>query len=309
VTLESWSLLDMPDLTGTRALVTGATNGLGRRTAFELARSGAEVVVAARDPLRLEQLVTDLRLEVPDPVVHPMLVNLADLTSVRYAAVAAAAHGPLNLLVNNAGVMGAGYHRTVDGFELQLGTNHFGHFALTGLLLPRLLESGDARVVTVASQAHRLGRKAPLGDPRVQEGRYRRWHSYASSKLANLLFTFELDRRAHAAGLPLTAHAAHPGHTATRLMDADQDTGVRPPSGWVLAAAFGLLGQPAELGALPTLMAATAELPPASYVGPRGFAELRGMPHVVRASERAQDAVAGRRLWELSEQATGISYL
>jgi hypothetical protein len=107
----------------------------------------------------------------------------------------------------------------------------------------------------------------------------------------------------------LTAHAAHPGHTATRLMDADQDTGVRPPSGWVLAAAFGLLGQPAELGALPTLMAATAELPPASYVGPRGFAELRGMPHVVRASERARDAVAGRRLWELSEQATGISYL
>ena len=300
----------MPDLTGRRALVTGVTSGLGEATVLELVGRGAEVVMAARNRDKLAAAVADVQRRVPAAVVHPLHVDLADLTSVRRAADEAASYGPLHLLVNNAGVMATPYQRTTDGFELQMGTNHFGPFALTGLLLPLLLESGDARVVSVASQAHRMARRAPLEDPRLSHGHYRRWQAYAESKLANLLFTFELERRARSAGLPLKALAAHPGYASTSLMGAGRTAAgegdkVRTR---ILTAAFAVAGQSAEMGALPTLMAATADLPGGSYVGPSGFAEMHGMPKVVGTRRLARDPEAARRLWDISEQATGVRY-
>lgn len=306
----AWTPQEVPDLTGRRALVTGVTSGLGEATVLELVGRGAEVVMAARHQDKLAAAVAAVQRRVPAAAVHPLLVDLADLTSVRRAAEEARSLGPLHLLVNNAGVMATPYQRTSDGFELQLGTNHFGPFALTGLLMPLLLESGDARVVSVASQAHRMALRAPLDDPRLQERRYRRWQAYAESKLANLLFTFELERRARAAGLPLKALAAHPGYTSTGLMGAGRAAAgegdhVRTR---ILSAAFAVAGQSSAMGALPTLMAATADLPGGTYVGPRGFAEMHGMPKVVGTRGLARDAETARRLWEISEQATGVRY-
>ena len=306
----AWTLQEVPDLTGRRALVTGVTSGLGEATVLELVGRGAEVVMAARDQDKLAAAVAAVKRRVPAAAVRPLLVDLADLTSVRRAADEARSLGSLHLLVNNAGVMATPYQRTTDGFELQLGTNHFGPFALTGLLMPLLVESGDARVVSVASQAHRMALRAPLDDPRLPERRYRRWQAYAESKLANLLFTFELERRARAADLPVRALAAHPGYTSTGLMGAGRTAAgegekVRTR---ILSAAFAVAGQSAAMGALPTLMAATADLPGGTYVGPRGFAEMHGTPKVVGTRRLARDAETARRLWDISEQATGVRY-
>jgi NAD(P)-dependent dehydrogenase (short-subunit alcohol dehydrogenase family) len=303
-----WGLGDVPDLGGRRALVTGVTSGLGESIALELARAGAEVVLAARSEDKLAATEADLRAQLPTAALHRLRVDLADLSSVRRAAEQASALGPLDVLVNNAGVMATPYQRTVDVFELQLGTNHLGPFALTGLLLPALVASGDGRVVSTASQAHRMCRRAPLGDPRVPTGRYSRWRAYAQSKLANLLFTFELDRRLRAAGLPVRALAAHPGFAATGLVASGYAEGARRPVRRVLVGAFGLLGQPPARGALPTLMAATADLPGASYVGPRDLFQMRGTPRLVGSRRLARDPEAQRRLWELSETATGVRF-
>ncbi len=300
--MTSWTVEDVPDLTGRRALVTGATSGLGAAVVSVLAAHGAEVLMAARSPHRLATALDAVRREVGGARVHPLVVDLADLAAVRRAADEAAAHGPLHLLVNNAGVMATPPTRTVDGFDLQLATNHLGHFALTGLLLPRLVESGDARVVAVSSHAHRLARTAPLGDPRVPpRSRYRPWSAYAQSKLANLLFTFELDRRARAADLPLRATAAHPGLAATGLAASAQ-------GGRILDAVFAALGQPAALGAQSLLMAATADLPGSTYLGPGGTGEVRGRPQIVGTSRLARDPEAARRLWDVSQRATGVRY-
>jgi NAD(P)-dependent dehydrogenase (short-subunit alcohol dehydrogenase family) len=298
-----WTLAEMPDQSGKRALVTGVTSGLGRHTALELARRGAEVLLAARDEARLAATVARIAREQPEARLRSLLVDLADQSSVRRGAAEAATYGPLHLLVNNAGVMATPYARTSDHFELQMATNVLGHFTLTGLLWPRLVESGGARVVSVSSQAHRMARSAPLGDPRVQEGPYRRWPTYARTKLANLLFTFELDRRARAAGLPVQALAAHPGLSATGLMASGQRG---HPGGRILDAAFALLGQPASMGALPLLMASTADLPGGTYVGPGGPGEVRGMPQVVGTSRLARDPEAARRFWEVAQRATGV---
>jgi NAD(P)-dependent dehydrogenase (short-subunit alcohol dehydrogenase family) len=293
----------MPDLTGRRTLVTGVTSGIGERTALELARHGAEVVLAARSEEKLDRTEADIMAAVPTAVLHRAIVDLADLSSVRRAAAHVAEIGPLDLLINNAGVMALPYARTVDGFELQFGTNHLGPFLLTGLLLPQLVASGDGRVVTVASNAHRVAWRAPLDDPRAVHGRYSRWGAYISSKLANLMFTFELDRRARAAGLPVKALAAHPGYSATELMGKSGGA-----AGQIMKAATRLLGQRSNLGALPTLMAATADLPGSTYVGPDGLLQMRGYPRIVKPRRLAQDEEAQRRLWELSEAATGIHY-
>ena len=300
----AWTLADLPDLTGRRAVVTGVTSGIGKQTALELARVGAEVVLAARSEAKLDKTEVDIMTAVPTAVLHRVIVDLADLSSVRRAASRISDIGPLDLLVNNAGVMALPYARTVDGFELQFGTNHLGPFLLTGLLLPQLVASGDGRVVTVASNAHRVAWRAPLEDPRTpQHGRYSRWGAYSSSKLANLMFTFELDRRAREAGLPVKALAAHPGYSATELMGKAGGVG-----GQIMKAATRLLGQRTELGALPTLMAATADLPGTTYVGPDGLLQLRGYPRIVKPRRLAQDEEAQRQLWELSEAATGIRY-
>jgi NAD(P)-dependent dehydrogenase (short-subunit alcohol dehydrogenase family) len=279
--------------------VTGVTSGIGEQTALELARHGAEVVLAARSEPRLDAPEARIMTAVPQAVLHRTIVDLADLTSVRHGAARIADVGPLDLLVNNAGVMATPYSRTVDGFELQLATNHLGPFLLTGLLLPQLVASGHGRVVTVSSQMHRWTRRAPLTDPRVHDGRYGRWGSYSRSKLANLLFTFELDRRLRAEQLPVRALAAHPGLASTGLMGHN---------GWILDAAFRATGQPAQLAALPTLMAATADLPGGTYVGPGALLQLRGAPRQVGTTRLARDVEAQCRLWQTSEEATGVRY-
>jgi NAD(P)-dependent dehydrogenase (short-subunit alcohol dehydrogenase family) len=300
----TWSAADIPDLGGRRVLVTGVTSGIGEQTALELARHGAEVVLAARSEARLDRTQADILAAVPAALLRRQIIDLADLSSVRRAAAQIAQVGPIDVLVNNAGVMAPPFSQTVDGFELQLATNHLGPFLLTGLLLPQLVASGRGRVVTVSSQAHRFTRRAPLEDPRVHRGRYSRWGAYSRSKLAGLLFTFELDRRLRESGLPVTAVACHPGYSATELMGKGR-SGRR---GEILQAVFALVGQPSSMGALPTLMAATADLPGSTYIGPRNLLQMRGLPTVVRPRRLALDREAQRRLWELSEEATGVRY-
>ncbi len=301
---DAWTYADIGDLTGLRALVTGATSGLGAAVVEALVEHGAEVVMAARNEPKLAGAVEELRATVEDARVRPLLVDLADQSSVRRAAEEESTYGPLHLLVNNAGVMATPYSRTADGYELQMATNFLGHFALTGLLMPQLA-AGSARVVSVSSQGHRMARTAPLEDPRLPPRRYHRWTVYGQTKLAALLFTFELDRRARAAAIPVTAVAAHPGLAATDLMASG---GRRHPGGSILEAAMSVLGQSPAQGALPLLMAATADLPGGTYVGPSGPGEVRGAPGIVGASRLARDPETARRLWVLAEQATGVSY-
>jgi NAD(P)-dependent dehydrogenase (short-subunit alcohol dehydrogenase family) len=204
--------------------------------------------------------------------------------------------------------MGTPRRVTADGLDLQLATNHFGPFLLTGLLLPQLLASKDARVVTLSSNMHRVAGSAPLGDPRATDGHYRKWRVYGQSKLANLLFTYELDRRARAKELPLRALAAHPGFAGTHLAANGQYGRSRGGVATILDATIKAVSQPAAHGAWPALMAATADLPGATYVGPGGLGEMSGAPRVVTSSAASRDEDAQRRLWELSEKTTGISY-
>ena len=310
MTGPTWTLDEMPDLTGKRALVTGVTAGLGEHTVLELARKGAEVIMAARTESKLADTLGDVRRAQPLANVTALVVDLADLSSVRRAAEEAAAYGPLDILVNNAGVMATPNRRTTDGFDLQFGTNHLGHFALTGLLLPQLEASGDARVVTVASLAHHLVRSVPVTDPRKPKKRYRKWVAYGESKLANLLFAFELDRRARMTGLPIVSVAAHPGYAATDLMSGGLRLAGRTPVAMLVDGATRLLGQSSAQGALPSLMAATLpDLPGGSYLGPNGAGEMRGAPVIVGTTRAARDEEMAARVWEMSEKATGVGFL
>ena len=299
----------MPDQAGRTILVTGCTlGGLGHFTALELARRGARVVLAGRSPEKLAETEREILADVPHAELVQLEVDLSDLRSVRTAAAEAAPLGPIDVLVNNAGVMAPPYRRTVDGLELQMATNHFGPFLLTGLLLPALVSSGAARVVTVSSQMHRTARKAPLGDPRNQEGRYLKWPVYGQTKLANLLFTYELDRRLREAELPVKALAAHPGFAGTHLAANGRFGRAAGGLASILDAAVKAVAQPADMGALPTLMAATADLPGSTYCGPSGFHEYGGLPVVVTSNRLSRDEQTQRELWELSEETTGLRY-
>ena len=301
----TWTTSDIGDLTGSTAVVTGPSRGgIGYDTALQLARAGARVVLAGRSPDRLDAAAAGIRAESPDARLEQVIVDLGSFASVRHGAGEIAALGPIEVLINNAGIMATSYGRTDDGLEQQLGTNHFGPFLLTGLLLPALVASGSGRVVTVASLGHRLARTAPLGDPRRKAG-YHRWPAYFGSKLANLLFTYELDRRLRAAGLPVSALAAHPGFVASHLISNGNSFG---PLSRIATVAYPLVSQGPGEGAWPTLMAATADLPGGTYVGPSGLAELQGPPRVVRSTSLSHDVDAQRRLWEISERTTGISY-
>ena len=303
----TWSPADIPLQTGRTALVTGVSvGGLGHYTALELARAGARVVLAGRTPDKLAETEASIRTEVPDASLERQVVDLADLSSVRTAAAEAAAYGPIDLLVNNAGIMATPYRRTVDGFESQLATNHLGPFLLTGLLLPHLAD--DGRVVTVSSLMHRFAHHAPLGDPRVKARPYLRWIAYSQTKLANLLFTFELDRRLRASGSSVSAHAAHPGYAGTHLVANGRFGRSRGGIASVLDTANRAIGQSPAIGAWPTLMAATADLPGSTYCGPSGLGEVAGPPHLVGWTRQAGDHEAQRALWDLSETATGLAY-
>ncbi len=305
----TWSLADLRDQTGRTFLVTGATiGGLGYYTALELARAGGRVVLAGRNPEKLGEARASLESELESPELEELRLDLASLDSVREGAASASRFGPIDVLVNNAGVMAPDYARTADGFELQMATNHFGPFLFTGLLLPQLVASGDGRVVTVSSQMHRLAFKAPLGDPRVQDGRYLRWPEYSRSKLANLLFTFELDRRASAAGLPVQALAAHPGYAGTHLVANGRFGRSAGGAASILDAVNRAVAQSADAGAWPLLMAATADLPGSTYCGPGGIGQAGGAPTVVGTTKLARSRTAARELWELSEEAVGLAW-
>jgi NAD(P)-dependent dehydrogenase (short-subunit alcohol dehydrogenase family) len=306
---DTWQLADIPDQAGRTILVTGTTlGGLGHHTALELARRGGRVVLAGRNLERLAETRASIVEEVPAAVLEELEVDLSDLTSVRRAGEAASAYGPVDVLVNNAGVMGTARKITADSLDLQLATNHFGPFLLTGLLLPQLIASGAATVVTVSSSLHRMARSAPLGDPHEHRGRYAKWQVYSQTKLANLLFTYELDRRARERGLPVKALAAHPGFAGTHLAANGQYGRSSGGIASILDATIRAVSQPAAHGAWPTLMAATADLPGGTYVGPGGLGEMTGHPQVVTSASRSRDEDAQRRLWTLSEATTAISY-
>jgi NAD(P)-dependent dehydrogenase (short-subunit alcohol dehydrogenase family) len=301
-----WTAADIPDQTGRLAVVTGASSGLGFATAGELARAGATVVLAARDEAKLERATAAIRAGAGrDADVAQERLDLADLGSVRaFAATFTSAHERLDLLINNAGVMAAPRRLTKDGFESQLGTNHLGHFALTGLLLGALLAAPSPRVVTVSSTAHRIGTMR-FDDPQWEHG-YNNWRAYGQSKLANLLFCFELQRRATEAGTELRSVAAHPGYAATNLQFAGPSHVYERR---LMALGNRLFAQSADMGALPTLYAATfPDLPGGAFVGPDGRSEQRGYPKVVTAAGKAYDEQAWRRLWEVSEELTGVQY-
>jgi NAD(P)-dependent dehydrogenase (short-subunit alcohol dehydrogenase family) len=305
--MGGWTADDATDQSGRFAIVTGANSGLGLQVAMGLARRGARVILACRNEDRGRAALEQVRSEVPGATAELRLLDLADLSSVR--TFAAGVGEPLDLLINNAGVMALPRRVTADGFEMHIGTNHLGHFALTGLLLERLLASGDARVVTVSSGAHRFGRIN--FDDLHGERRYQRWLAYAQSKLANLLFCFELQRRAEAAGAPLRSVAAHPGWAATHLQFAgpEMDAGlVGRAESLAMRAANTVIAQSDADGALPLLYAATMDIPGGSYAGPGGPGELRGAPKLVGSSRTARDEAIARRLWEESERLTGVGY-
>ncbi len=302
---QRWTATQIPDLAGRSAVVSGANSGLGLVTARELARAGAGVVLACRDTARGEHAVATIRAVVPAADVEVQALDLASLASVReFATRLAAQRGRLDLLINNAGVMAPPRRVTVDGFESQFGTNHLGHFALTGLLLGPLLAAPAPRVVTLSSTAHRMG-TLKFDDLQRERG-YNNWFAYGQSKLANLLFCFELQRRASAAGTELRSLAAHPGYAATNLQLAGP---TRFYERALMVLGNHVVAQSADMGALPTLYAATvADLPGGTFVGPDGFMEGRGHPRVVTAAGKAYDEDASRRLWEVSEHLTGVRY-
>jgi NAD(P)-dependent dehydrogenase (short-subunit alcohol dehydrogenase family) len=297
-----WTAADIPDQRGRVAVVTGANSGLGLATARELARAGARVVLATRSTQKGEDAASRIVSTVPGAELDPTVVDLADLDSVR--AFAASAPARVDLLINNAGVMAAPRRVTKQGFESQLATNHLGHFALTGLLLGRLLSAPAPRVVTVSSTLHRRG--TMNFDDLQGERKYSPWGAYGQSKLANLMFCFELQRRATEAGTALLSMAAHPGYAATNLQFAATDRFHEKAIGWIGNRVF---AQSADMGALPTLYAATVpDLPGGTFVGPGGRSEQRGYPEVVTAAGKAYDEQAWRRLWDISEELTGVHY-
>ncbi|SHM48476.1 oxidoreductase [Cryptosporangium aurantiacum] len=305
--MARWTAADIPDQTGRTAIVTGANSGLGYRTAEALARAGASVVLACRNVEKGADALRRLHAAVPDAADRTEVrsLDLADLGSVR--AFAEATQGPVDLLINNAGIMLLPTRRTTaQGFEMQFGTNHLGHFALTGLLLPRLLDRPDSRVVTVSSIMHKLGKASQLDDPQSERA-YSASGAYNFSKLANAWFTLELDRRLRAAAAPTISVGAHPGYTATNLQSTGPQADGNTVTTRVVAAATKVLGQSDAVGALPSLRAATdPAVQGGEYYGPGWPGEFRGHPVRVRYTGTGRDETAARRLWEESERLTGV---
>ncbi len=305
---STWTADDLPDLGGRTLIVTGANSGLGREAALGFARKGAHVVLACRDPGRAKAACDAIRAQHPDARLDALELDLASLASVRRFADAFLASGrELHVLCNNAGVMAIPYRKTADGFEMQLGTNHLGHFALTGLLLERLLATPGSRVVTVSSTAHRFG--TIRFDDLHWERRYSRWRAYGQSKLANLLFSYELQRRLDDRGADSIAVACHPGYAATNLQFAGPRMQGSAPLESLMGLANRIFAQSAAMGALPTLFAAAApEARGGDYIGPDGFMEQGGHPKKVRSSAASHDREVAARLWEVSEALTGVRY-
>lgn len=295
---EKWTINNIPDLTGKVAIVTGANSGIGFETANELAKKGAMVVMACRNLQKANDAADEIRLGAKGANLDIIQLDLADLDSVReFADTFKSRYASLDLLINNAGVMIPPYTKTVDGFELQFGANHLGHFALTGLLMDRLLETPGARIINVSSSAHRMGSGTINFDNLNAEQGYSASGAYAQSKLANILFTLELNRHLEEIGSDVISTACHPGWTVTGLQKG------------LLHGVSRLIGQRPSMGALPTLQAAIdPDVQRNDYFGPGGFMEMRGYPRKVDTSQAAKDPELAQRLWDVSEELTGIRY-
>lgn len=305
---SKWTSRDMPDLTGKVAIVTGANSGIGMEAALALAGKGAQVVIASRNLEKCDEAAAQIRAQTPACLLEVIRLDLADLASVRaFADAFRDGHDRLHLLVNNAGVMALPYRKTVDGFEMQFGTNHLGHFALTGLLLDILLNTPGARVVTVSSSAHTMG--SVRFDDLQRERSYQKWEAYGQSKLANLLFAYELQRRFAVIGADAISVAAHPGFAATNLQAVGPQMEGSRLQLWSMKMANGLLAQSPEMGALPTLYAATApDVQGGDYIGPDSFKEWRGHPTKVRSNKASYDEATAGQLWKASVALTGVDY-
>ncbi|WP_328711747.1 oxidoreductase [Nocardia salmonicida] len=286
--MSKWTVADLPDQSGRTIIVTGANSGLGAATARALAAAGARVVLACRDTAKAERVAVGMRGE-----TEVRELDLANLNSVRAFTDSIER---VDVLINNAGVMALPLRRTADGFEMQFGTNHLGHFALTNLLLDRITD----RVVTVSSVAHRIG-KIDLADPNWEQRHYDRWLAYGQSKLANLMFAFELQRRLAGEGAAVISVAAHPGYAATELMSHTET--VQDAVMWL---GNRMLAQDAHQGALPTLFAATAAVKAGTFYGPDGFLGLRGNPARAGSAPTARNRKVAAELWELSEKLCGL---
>jgi NAD(P)-dependent dehydrogenase (short-subunit alcohol dehydrogenase family) len=299
-----WSATDIPDLTGKKFLITGATSGIGKEAARELARVGASVTIAARDLAKAEKVKSELS----NSRIDLLKLDLTDLESVRSAA--REIDYEIDVLILNAGIMAIPFRTTKDGFEMQIGTNHLGHFAFAGLIRNRVKE----RVITVSSQAHRTGSfgsntSDSIRDICLGKNKYSAWGAYGASKLANLLFTFELERIARRNNWRFNAFAAHPGYSNTNLQAVGPQ--FRGNIWEERATSFmnAVVAQSASRGALPMLCAATfPNLYGATYLGPDGFMEMRGFPKAVRARSIAYDQNLAANLWQVSEELTGVNW-
>jgi len=303
---EVWTPADMPDLTGKVIIVTGANSGIGFEAAREFARKGAQTILACRSMERAQAALEEILAEIPNAPAEIMELDLASLDSVRqFADAFKAKYDRLDVLVNNAGIMMVPYGTTEDGFERQLGTNHLGHFALTGLLLDRILATPGARVVNVSSMGHRMG-EMDFDNLMYEAGNgYSPARAYGRSKLANLLFTYELQRRFDQAGVNALATAAHPGGTQTNLSRHVENSWYAK----LLMPLMTLMMQSADMGALPTVRAAVdLAATGGDYYGPDGLFEQRGYPVLVESSGAAHNETDARRLWQVSEQFTGVQY-
>jgi NAD(P)-dependent dehydrogenase (short-subunit alcohol dehydrogenase family) len=295
---DKWTLENIPDQRGKIVIVTGANSGIGYEAARALARKGANVIMACRSLEKGEAAVAQIRRENLQGDVILRQLDLADLSSVRnFADEFLAEYKQLNILINNAGVMAIPYRKTKDGFEMQFGTNHLGHFALTGLLFELLKNTPNSRVVTVSSYAHIVG-KINFDDLNSEKS-YQKWLAYGQSKLANLLFAYELQRRSAKKGDNPISIAVHPGYAATNLQNSSS----------FFSFTNNFMAQSQEMGALPTLYAATnPEIEGGEFIGPDGFLAQRGYPHKARSSARSYDPETAQRLWQVSEKLTGVRF-
>ena len=305
---KPWTADDMPDLAGKTVIVTGGNSGIGYEAALQFARKKAHTILACRSLDKANPAAAQIIASNPGAMVEVMELDLSSLASIRnFADAFHKSHSRLDVLVNNAGVMALPYRKTVDGFEMQFGTNHLGHFALTGLLLDVLLATDGARVVNVASGAHRMGR-IRFDDLQWERG-YRKWFAYGQSKLANLLFNLELQHLIDAVHAKLLAVACHPGYAATNLQAAGPRMTGSSAMESLWGSINGTLAQSAAMGALPTLYAAVSpEVHGGDYIGPDGFAEMWGYPTKANPSAAAKDAEVAAKLWRVSEQLTKVHY-
>lgn len=304
---EKWTAADIPDLTGKVVIITGANSGIGYESTLELARKGAEVILASRDQLKAERAIQNISREIPGAKLKFIQVDLASLESIRkFTYEFKDNYDRLDILLNNAGIMLIPYGRTVDGFERTVGTNHLGHFALTGLVLERLIKTPGARVVNVASNAH-YGGEMDFEDLLFEKkGAYTPMKAYGRSKLANLLFTYELQRRFQSKGYDVIALAAHPGISATELANHLFFNLIS----WLIQPAMKLVFQSSAMGALPSLRAAVdPEARGSQYYGPGGKGERSGYPVVVDSNSASKNLEDAQSLWDISEELTGVRYL